>query len=79
MLEAGTDPLPIEEWDPEPEGTLDDEEGWLVEFIGAEGAEAILYSYADWIDADNDGVPANHSWRGPVSFTIKITRSPHVA
>ena len=76
VLEAGTDPLPIMAWDPEPEGTLTDD-AWLVEFIGEEGAEAILYS--DQTDADNDGVPDNHIWRGPVSFTVKITRSPHVA
>jgi len=55
------------------EGTLTDE-GWTVPF---NEAEAILYS--DWTDEDLDGVPDVLDWFGTVSFTVRITRSPHVA
>ena len=74
-LKACTDPLT--NWDGDPEGTLSDE-GWVVPFNGTEGAEAMLYS--DWTDEDPiDGVPDNYDWKGPVSFTVKITREPAVA
>jgi len=73
-LRACTDPLT--NWDSDPEGTLTDD-AWLVEFIGTEGAEAMLFS--DWTDEPPDGIPDNYDWKGPVSFTVKITRSPHVA
>jgi hypothetical protein len=73
-LEACTDPLT--NWDGDPEGTLTDDV-WLVEFVGTEEAEAMLFS--DWTDEDADGVPDNYDWKGPVSFTVEITRSPPVA
>ena len=56
------------------EGELSEEEGWTVPF---NGAEAILFS--SWIDDDGDGMPDVLDWTGSLSFTVEITRSPHVA
>ena len=51
------------------EGTLSDE-GWLVEFNDSEAMISTWY----W-----DGSDYVVDWRGEVSFTVKITRSPHGA
>lgn len=56
------------------EGTLSEEEGWVIPF---NGADAILFS--DWTDDDADGVPDNYDWMGTVSFTVRIARSLPVA
>ena len=60
--------------DSAPEGTLSDTTGWLVEF---NNADAMIYS--SWDDADGDGVPDTYDWKETVSFTVTITRSPHIA
>lgn len=60
--------------DYEPEGTLSDEEVWTVPF---NEADAMLYP--TMIDDDGDGIPDVVDWTGSLSFTIIITRSPHVA
>lgn len=57
--------------DYELEGTLSEEEGWIIPF---NEADAMLYS--SWIDEDpNDGVPDNYNWMGTLSFTVQITRT----
>jgi hypothetical protein len=55
------------------EGTLSEEEGWIIPF---NGAEAMLYSR--W-DNDGDGVPDVIDWTGSLSFTVRITRTLHEA
>jgi hypothetical protein len=40
------------------------------------GAETMIFG--SWDDTDGDGVPDTYDWEGTTSFTVTITRSPHV-
>lgn len=68
----------LEVWtnkDYELEGTLSDEDGWLIPFDGANLENAMLFS--DWTDNDNNGVPDTIDWMGSLCFTVRVTRTPN--